>query len=123
MGYELRVVRQSPLAFAELAKAIAPAGFGLRRSEGGSEEIVAGHAGATHTVARWRGQLIGEPGSDWQVAQLLRLSAALGARLVGEDGEVYGLRDGVIEVETGGSVVEIGKFDEIIDAGPAAWSP
>jgi hypothetical protein len=119
MGYELRVVRESPLAFAELAKAIAPAGFGLR----GSDEIVAGHEGAAHTVARWRGRLVGEPGSDWQVAQLLRLSAALGARLVGEDGEVYRLRDGVMEVESGGSVMEMGKFDEIIDAGPAAWSP
>ncbi|GAA3682528.1 hypothetical protein GCM10022224_053670 [Nonomuraea antimicrobica] len=119
MGYELRVVRESPLAFAELARAIAPAGFELRESE----EIVAGHAGGTHPVARWRGQLIGEPGSDWQVAQLLRLSAALGARLVGEDGEVYALRDGVIEVTSGGGVFEIGKFDEIIDAGPAAWSP
>ncbi|TMR94322.1 hypothetical protein [Nonomuraea basaltis] len=119
MGYELRVVRESPLAFAELAKAIAPAGFGLR----GSDEIVARHAGGTHAVARWAGHLVGEPGSDWQVAQLLRLSAALGGRLVGEDGEVYAVRDGVIEVEAGGSVVEIGKFDEIIDAGPAAWSP
>lgn len=119
MGYELRVVRESPLAFAELAKAIAPAGFELH----GSDEIVAGHAGAKHTVARWQGEVVGEPGSDWQVAQLLRLSTALGARLVGEDGEVYGLRDGVIEVATGGSAVEIGTFEEIIDAGPAAWSP
>ncbi|GAA1666198.1 hypothetical protein AB0C27_37970 [Nonomuraea sp. NPDC048882] len=119
MGYELRVVRESPLAFAELAKAIAPAGFELR----GSEEIVAGHGGGTHAVARWHGQLVGEPGSDWQVAQLLRLATALGARLMGEDGEVYALRDGVIEVSTGGSVVEIGKFEEIIDAGPSAWSP
>ncbi|MEO3805737.1 hypothetical protein [Nonomuraea sp. B1E8] len=119
MGYELRVVRESPLAFAELAKAIAPAGFELR----GSDEIVAGHGGAAHAVARWDDQLVGEPGSDWQVAQLLRLSAALGARLVGEDGEVYALRDGVIEVEAGGGTVEIGKFDEIIDAGPASWAP
>lgn len=119
MGYELRVVRESPLAFAELAKAIAPAGFELR----GSEEIVAGHDGGRHAVARWQGQVVGEPGSDWQVAQLLRLSAALGARLVGEDGEVYALRDGVIEVLSGGTVMEIGKFEEIIDAGPAAWTP
>ncbi|MGW0804393.1 hypothetical protein [Nonomuraea sp. NPDC002799] len=119
MGYELRVVRDSPLAFAELAKAIAPAGFGLR----GSDEIVAGHGGRAYTVARWRGQLIGEPGSDWQVAQLVRLSAALGGRLLGEDGEVYTLRDGVIEVVTGEGVMEIGKYDEIVDAGPAAWTP
>jgi hypothetical protein len=119
MGYELRVVRESPLAFAELAKAIAPAGFGLR----GSEEIVAGHGGGAHVVARWQGQVVGEPGSDWQVAQLVRLSAVLGARLVGEDGELYALRDGVIEVVSGGAAMEIGKFDEIIDAGPAAWTP
>ncbi|GAA3623459.1 hypothetical protein GCM10022419_131390 [Nonomuraea rosea] len=119
MGYELRVVRESPLAFAELAKAIAPAGFELR----GSDEIVARHRAGTHVVARWQGQLAGEPGSDWQVAQLLRLSAVLGARLVGEDGEVYALRDGVMEVVSGGSVMEMGKFDEIIESGPAAWSP
>lgn len=119
MGYELRVVRESPLAFADLAKAIAPAGFELR----GSDEIVIGHDGRTHQVARWTGLVVGEPGSDWQVAQLLRLSAALGARLVGEDGEVYRLRDGVMEVESGGSVAELGKFEEIIDAGPAAWTP
>ncbi|MER5998861.1 hypothetical protein ACIHFD_60210 [Nonomuraea sp. NPDC051941] len=119
MGYELRVVRESPLAFAELARAIAPAGFGLR----GDDEIVAAHRGGTHAVARWQGHLVGEPGSDWQVAQLVRLSAALGARLVGEDGEVYALRDGVIEVVTGGSAMEIGKFEEIIEAGPAAWTP
>ncbi|MEW9553443.1 hypothetical protein [Nonomuraea sp. NPDC050783] len=119
MGYELRVVRESPLAFAELAKAIAPAGFELRASD----EIVTGHAGGTYQVGRWDGQVVGEPGSDWQVAQLLRLSAALGARLVGEDGEVYTLRDGVMEVESGGGVTELGKFEEAIDAGPAAWTP
>ncbi|NUO96817.1 MAG: hypothetical protein HOV96_31825 [Nonomuraea sp.] len=123
MGYELRVVRESPLAFAELAKAIAPAGFELRGSAGEAEEIVAGHDGGKHAVAHWRGQIVGEPGSDWQVAQLLRLSAALGGRLVGEDGEVYTLRDGVMEVLSGGTAMEIGKFDEIIDAGPAAWTP
>jgi hypothetical protein len=119
MGYELRVVRESPLAFAELARAIAPAGFELRESQ----EIVARHAHGTHPVARWADQVIGEPGSDWQVAQLIRLSAVLGARLVGEDGEVYALRDGVIEVWSGGTAMEIGKFAEIIDAGPAQWSP
>ncbi|WP_344480201.1 hypothetical protein [Nonomuraea monospora] len=123
MGYELRVVRESPLAFAELAKAIAPAGFELRDSE----EIVTGHRGGVHAVARWQGQLVGEPGSDWQVAQLLRLSTALGGRLVGEDGEEYLLNEGVIEVSAAGGIaagtVAIGKFEEIIDAGPAAWSP
>lgn len=119
MGYELRVVREAPLAFAELAKAIAPAGFGLRRPD----EIVAGHAGDTHVVGHWRDQVIGEPGSDWQVAQLIRLAAALGARLVGEDGENYTVRNGIVELVAGGTVVEIGKYHEIIEAGPNAWSP
>lgn len=119
MGYELRVVREAPLAFSELAKAIAPAGFGLR----GSGEIVTGHAGDTHVVGHWRDQVIGEPGSDWQVAQLVLLAAALGARLVGEDGESYMLRDGIVELVAGGSVVEIGKFHEMIEAGPDAWTP
>lgn len=120
MGYELRVVRETPLAFAELAKAIAPAGFGLR----GADEIVAGHAGGTHVVGHWRDQVIGEPGSDWQVAQLIRLAAALRARLVGEDGENYTVRDGIVElVVADGTVVEIGKYHEIIEAGPNAWSP
>jgi hypothetical protein len=57
------------------------------------------------------------------VAQLVRLSAVLGARLMGEDGEMYTLRDGVIEVLSGGDAMVIGKFDEIIEAGPAAWTP
>lgn len=117
MGYELRVVRESPLAFTELAKAIAPAGFELS----GSEEIVARHGGGAHLVGRWRGGVVGEPGSDWQVAQLVRLSSVLGGRLVGEDGEVYSLTDGVVEVMSGGAAMEIGKFDEIIQAGPATW--
>ena len=47
MGYELRVVRERRCAFAELARAIAPAGFELR----GSDEIVARHGGGTHPVA------------------------------------------------------------------------
>ncbi|MER7501866.1 hypothetical protein AB0L05_01320 [Nonomuraea pusilla] len=119
MGYELRVVHEAPLAFAEVAKAIAPAGFELS----GADEIVARHGAAAHGVARWRGQVIGEPGSDWQVAQLVRLTHLLGARLVGEDGEVYVLRDGVVEVFAGGGVTELGKLDEMIEAGPAAWSP
>lgn len=118
MGYELRLVREAPLARANLARAIVPAGFGLRERH----EIVTWHGGEAYIVGHWRGMVVGEPGSDWQVAQLVRLAGVLGARLVGEDGESYALRDGVVEVHTGGSVMEIGKFDEIIQAGPAAWS-
>ncbi|NUR91838.1 MAG: hypothetical protein HOY71_47840 [Nonomuraea sp.] len=113
MGYELRVVREAPLAPADLAKAIAPAGFQLR----GSEEILAGD----HRVGTWHGQIVGEPDSDWHLAQLLRLAAAVGGRLVGEDGESYGVRDGVIEVVADGVATEVGKFDQIVEAGPASW--
>jgi len=123
MGYELRVVRESPLAFGELARAIAPAGFELRASDGGWDEIVTRHGAATHAVGAWRGQVIGEPGSDWQVAQLVRLATALGARLIGEDGELYMLREGVVEVLTGGTAMELGRLHEMIEAGPAAWTP
>jgi hypothetical protein len=119
MGYELRVVRESPIAYADLAKAIAPAGFELRESD----EIVARHGDGAHQVGAWQGQVVGEPGSDWQVAQLVRLSAVLGAQLVGEDGEIYALRDGVVEVLADGTATEIGKLDEMLAAGPAAWTP
>ncbi|MDA0636537.1 hypothetical protein OUY22_24240 [Nonomuraea sp. MCN248] len=119
MGYELRVVRESPIALADLVKAVEAAGFGLR----GSDEIVARHGDGDHAVGAWRGQVVGEPGSDWQVAQLVRLSGALGARLVGEDGEVYALRDGVVEVLADGTALAIGAFDEMLAAGPAAWTP
>ncbi|MEV0591506.1 hypothetical protein [Nonomuraea cavernae] len=119
MGYELRVVREAPIAFPDLAKAISPAGFELRETH----EIVARHGGGTHAVGRWQGQLVGEPGSDWQVAQLVRVATLLGARLVGEDGEIYALRDGVLEVLADGTAMEMGKFDEIIEAGPAEWRP
>lgn len=118
MGYELRVVHEAPLAFADLARAIAPAGFELR----GAGEIVARHGDGAHAVGVWREQVVGEPGSDWQVAQLVRLASALGARLVGEDGEVYTLRDGVVELLAGGAVTEIGRLDEMIMAGPLAWT-
>ncbi|MFI6598756.1 hypothetical protein ACIBHX_21075 [Nonomuraea sp. NPDC050536] len=113
MGYELRVVRESPLAFAEVAKAIAPAGFELR----GSDEIAVGD----HGIGTWRGQIVGEPASDWHLAQLLRLAAAVGGRLMGEDGESYAVRDGVIEVIADGVAMEVGKFDQIVAAGPASW--
>lgn len=118
MGYELRVVRESPIALADLAKAVERAGFELRESD----EIVARHGDGAHPVGAWRGEVVGEPGSDWQVAQLVRLSAALGARLVGEDGEIYALRDGVVEVLADGAATELGKYDEMIGAGPAAWT-
>ncbi|MFE3448645.1 hypothetical protein ACFXJ8_06870 [Nonomuraea sp. NPDC059194] len=109
MSYELHVERESPLAFAELARAIAPAGFSLREPG----EILAG----AHPVARWRERVVGTPASDWDVAQLVRLAAVLGGRLRGEDGEHYYLRDGVIEVDGDA----IGDLDQILRQGPAAW--
>jgi hypothetical protein len=122
MGYELRVERESPLAYAELAKALtAEAGFALRGSpEAG--EVIAWHGDAVHSVATWSGRLIGRPSSDWQVAQLARLSELLGARLIGEDGEAYGIRNGIVELISGSSSHEFGKLEEIISAGPAEWS-
>ena len=56
------------------------------------------------------------------MAQLARLSALVGARLVGEDGEAYGIRNGIVEQINGSSSYEFGKFDEIIAAGPTEWS-
>lgn len=128
MGYELRVERESPLAYAELTEpSVAEAGFGVRGSaEAG--EIVARHADGVHLVASWRqsapdaGALTGEPMSDWQVAQLVRLSEVLGGRLVGEDGEFYRLRDGIVEQVSESTVYEFGKVEEILAAGPAQWS-
>ncbi|GGM84040.1 hypothetical protein GCM10010106_33390 [Thermopolyspora flexuosa] len=127
MGYQLRVERDSPLAYAELAEpAVTEAGFAVRGSQDGVE-IVARHADGEHLVASWRqeagsGSVTGEPVSDWQVAQLVRLSEALGGRLVGEDGEFYRLRDGVVEQVSGSHVYEFGKIEEILAAGPAQWS-
>lgn len=128
MGYELRVERDSPLAYAELAgPSVAEAGFGVRGSQE-SGEVIARHENGVHLVASWRRApagvpaLTGEPASDWQVAQLVRLSDTLGARLVGEDGEVYRVRDGVVEQVNGSSVFEFGKMDEILGNGPAQWS-
>jgi hypothetical protein len=122
MGYELRVERESPLAYAELAGAtVAEAGFGLRGSPE-SGEVVARHADDVHKVAAWSGKLSGQPTSDWQVAQLARLSELLGARLVGEDGETYSIRDGIVEQVNGSAGYEFGKLDEILANGPTAWS-
>ncbi|MFD1940283.1 MULTISPECIES: hypothetical protein [Nonomuraea] len=111
MSYELHVERESPLAFAELARAMAPAGFSLREPG----EILAGEE--RRPVAHWRDRVVGTPASDWDVAQLVRLAAAVGGRLRGEDGEHYYLRDGVIEVDGDA----IGKIDEILREGPSAW--
>jgi hypothetical protein len=66
--------------------------------------------------------LVGRPTSDWQVAQLARLCQLVGARLVGEDGEAYGIRHGILEQVNGSASYEFGKLDEIISAGPAEWS-
>jgi hypothetical protein len=122
MGYELRVERESPLAYAELASVLsAEAGFELRGSQEAGE-VVAWHGDSVHPVATWSGTLAGRPGSDWQVAQLARLSELVGARLVGEDGEMYGIRNGIVEQINGSLSYEFGKLEEIIAAGPAEWS-
>lgn len=122
MGYELRVHREPPLAYAELTEAAgAGAGFALRgTAETG--EVLARHGDAEHRVATWQGRLYGRPASDWEVAQLARLADLLGARLVGEDGERYGVRDGIVEQVNGDTTYEFGKLEEILDAGPAQWS-
>jgi hypothetical protein len=122
MGYELRVERQSPPVHAELTgAALADAGFGLRGSQEAGE-IVARHGDMVFAVAVWNGGLTGRPTSDWHVAQLARLAGLLGGRVVGEDGEVYGIRNGVVEQVSGASTYEFGKLDEILAAGPADWS-
>ncbi|MFF3665310.1 hypothetical protein [Microtetraspora malaysiensis] len=122
MGYELRVERESPLAYAELASVLsAQAGFELRGSQEVGE-VLARHGDAVHRVAIWSGRLAGQPGSDWHVAQLALLSDIVGARLVGEDGEAYGIRNGIVEQMNGTSSYEFGKVEEIIAAGPAEWS-
>ncbi|GLW07555.1 hypothetical protein Misp01_26850 [Microtetraspora sp. NBRC 13810] len=121
MGYELRVKRESPLAYAELANAVERAGFELRGSHEAGE-VFARHGEEAHAVAAWRDGLAGEPASDWQVAQLIRLCEMVGGSLVGEDGEVYAARDGIVEQVNNGTSYEFGKMDEILAAGPAQWS-
>ncbi|MEU7988507.1 hypothetical protein ACWDOR_35370 [Streptosporangium canum] len=122
MGYELRVERPAPLAFAELATVLGQAGFEFRGSQEAGE-VLARHGEGVHAIAVWNGGgLSGTPGSDWQVAQLARVSALLGARLVGEDGESYAIRDGLVEQLNGSAAYEFGKIDEILAAGPAVWS-
>lgn len=121
MGYELRVERPAPLAFAELATVLGQAGFEFRGSREAGE-VLARHGDGLHPIAAWDGGLTGAPGSDWQVAQLARVSALLGARLVGEDGESYVIRDGLVEQVSGSAAHEFGRLDEILAAGPAVWS-
>ncbi|MFJ2028972.1 hypothetical protein [Streptosporangium sp. NPDC087985] len=121
MGYELRVERPAPLAFAELATVLGQAGFEFRGSQE-KGEVLARHGDGLHAIAVWDGRLSGAPGSDWQVAQLARVSALLGARLVGEDGESYAIRGGLVEQLNGSAAYEFGKLDEILAAGPAVWS-
>ncbi|MEU7694462.1 hypothetical protein OHB01_04245 [Microbispora hainanensis] len=121
MGYELRVERDAPLAYAELASVSARAGFELRGSQEAGE-VVARHGDSVHQIATWSGRLSGQPGSDWQVAQLALLTDLMGARLVGEDGEAYGIRNGVVEQINGSSTYEFGKLEEILAAGPTEWS-
>ncbi|GAA3105562.1 hypothetical protein [Streptosporangium carneum] len=121
MGYELRVERPAPLAFAELATVLGQAGFEFRGSQE-KGEVLARHRDGVHPIATWDGSLSGTPGSDWQVAQLARASALLGARLVGEDGESYAIRDGLVEQLNGSTAYEFGKLDEILAAGPTVWS-
>ncbi|WP_182883428.1 hypothetical protein [Microbispora sp. H10949] len=120
MGYELRVERDAPLAYAELANVTAQAGFELRGSHEAGE-VLARHGDSEHRIATWSGRLAGQPGSDWQVAQLARLTDLMGARLVGEDGEAYGIRNGVVEQINGAATYEFGKLEEIIAAGPTDW--
>ncbi|GGQ21614.1 hypothetical protein [Streptosporangium pseudovulgare] len=121
MGYELRVERPAPLAFAELATVLGQAGFEFRGSQE-TGEVLARHADGLHAVAVWNGGLSGAPGSDWHVAQLARVSTLLNASLVGEDGETYAIREGRLEQLNGSASYEFGKVDEILAAGPAAWS-
>ncbi|MFC6081441.1 hypothetical protein [Sphaerisporangium aureirubrum] len=122
MGYELRVHREPPLAYAELTEATGgDAGFTLRgTAEAG--EVLARHGDGEHAVATWQGRLFGHPASDWEVAQLARLAGLLGAGLVGEDGESYGVRDGIVEQVNGDATYEFGKLEEILGFGPAQWS-
>jgi hypothetical protein len=123
VGYELRVQRESPLAYAELTKATAQADAGLElRGTPEAGEVFARHGDAEYSVATWQGHLSGRPTSDWAVAQLARLAGMVGARLVGEDGEVYDIREGIVQQVNGEASYEFGKLEEIISLGPAQWS-
>ncbi|GAA3822758.1 hypothetical protein GCM10022226_49040 [Sphaerisporangium flaviroseum] len=123
MGYELRVQRESPLAYAELTQVTGPADAGLElRGSPETGEVFARHGDAEFAVATWQGRLYGKPASDWEVAHLARLADMVGGRLVGEDGEAYGIRDGIVEQVNGDATYEFGKLEEILSLGPAPWS-
>ncbi|MEV6982325.1 hypothetical protein AB0M95_13835 [Sphaerisporangium sp. NPDC051017] len=119
----MRVQRESPLAYAELTRATASADAGLElRGTPEDAEVIARHGDAEHRVAVWQGRLYGEPASDWNVAQLARLAALVGGSLVGEDGEAYVIRDGIVEQVNGKTVYEFGKLEEILSQGPVQWA-
>ncbi|MFC4532441.1 hypothetical protein [Sphaerisporangium dianthi] len=123
MGYELRVHRESPLAYAEITEVTASADAGLElRGTPESGQVFARHGEAEHAVASWQGRLFGEPTSDWHVAHLARLAEMLGGGLIGEDGEAYGIRDGIVEQVNGEATYEFGKLEELLVLGPAQWS-
>ena len=61
MGYELRVERPAPLAFAELATVLGQAGFEFRGSQEAGE-VLARHGDGIHAVADWNGQSVGHAG-------------------------------------------------------------
>ncbi|WP_061299780.1 hypothetical protein [Herbidospora cretacea] len=118
MGYELRVERESPLAYAELVRALSGHSDVEVRGSAEAGEVVARHGDEGHQVAVWSGRLTGSPASDWHLAHLARVAELLGGRLVGEDGETYGVRDGILEQGD----VEFGKVEDLLYAGPTSWS-
>ncbi|MFC4587482.1 hypothetical protein [Sphaerisporangium corydalis] len=122
MGYELRVQRESPLAYADLTRVTGQADAGLElRGTPEAAEVFARHDGGEHAIASWGGRLYGKPASDWEVAQLARLAGMVGGSLVGEDGEAYGIRDGIVEQVNGAASYEFGKLEEILSFGPVPW--
>ncbi|GII80270.1 hypothetical protein Sru01_52520 [Sphaerisporangium rufum] len=121
MGYELRVDRDTPVAYADLTRVSAGVGL-LVRGTAENGEVVARYGDREHPVAVWAGRLYGTPTSDWAVAQLARLAGLLGGRLVGEDGEAYLVRDGVVAQVNGDTTYEFGRLEELLALGPAQWT-
>ncbi|RJL33499.1 hypothetical protein [Bailinhaonella thermotolerans] len=120
MGYELRLERDQPLTVDEVSRVLETEGdLSFLESR---DVVVDGNV-----VARWSGdpgsgKLAGQPSSDWHVAWLARLADVFGARLTGEDGEVYTIRDGIVEQRSNGKVHEFGKLEEILAAGLVEWN-